>query len=518
MFEKFSKWYEGKNGFIFTLCTSAAFKTILALFNKPFNSDGVLYISAAQHFATGHFRDGFELFPMPLYSLIITVVHFIVPNWEVAAKLISITSVVLATIPLYLLTTELFNRKAAFWACLAFAISPLPNDWAVDVVRGPIFVFFVLWAVYFAQNAVASKRPIFFFLTALFSCFSLFLRIEGVIIIPFFFFFTMCLILIKRGERASLFKGLLIWMAFPVILTGICFLVMSMSGVSFNRFDEVAVKTEDMLKMGFLDNYHLIYDQLKDMEKRSPFPYQRQNLAEIARHFMWLIYLLGLLQIFVKVMFPLFIIPLFWAYRHPFERRQVFVLALVCFYLLMIYYTLIERDFMQRRFLFAPVSLVYPWVGLGMERMFNRLKCSSMPKVYFTVFIAIFFVSPVLKCVHSVAKADNVLRKSGKWLAANEMFHDAKLLTNDIRAPFFAGFKIDKYFIYSDIKEKYNFAAMEKFALEKQVDILVVKVSAKETELLNNISYYKKLKKFTGRKRDIYIYCSPTFCKNLLFN
>ena len=513
MNEKLSNWYEGKNGFIFSLCTSAILKTIIALFNKPFNSDGVLYISAAQYFATGHFKDGLQLFPMPLYSLIITAVHFIVPNWEIAAKLISITSMVLATIPLYLLTTELFNRKAAFWACLAFAVSPLPNDWAVDVIRGPIFVFFVLWAVYFAQNAIVSKRPIFFFLTALFSCFSFFLRIEGVIIISFFFFFTMCLILIKRGERASLLKGLLTWMAFLVILAGISFLLMRMTGVSFNRFDEIAEKTGNMLKMGFLDNYHLISDQLKDMEKLSPFPYLRRNLAETARHFMWLIYLVGLLQIFVKVLFPLFIIPLFWAYRHIFERRQAFVFALVCFYLLMMYYTLIDRDFMPKRFLFAPVSLAYPWVGLGMERMFNRLKSFSMPKVYFAVFIAIFFVSPVFKCVYSVAKADNVLRKSGEWLAANEMFHDAKLLTNDSRAPFFAGIKIDKYFKYnSGEKDKYNFASMEKFALEKQVDILVIKVSSKGTELLNNILYYKKLKKFVGKSRDVYIYCSPAFC------
>ena len=512
MFEKFSSWYEGKNGFIFSLCTSAILKTIIALFNKPFNSDGVLYISAAQYFATGHFKDGLQFFPMPLYSLIITAVHFIVTNWEIAAKLISITSMVLATIPLYLLTTELFNRKAAFWACLAFAVSPLPNDWAVDVIRGPIFVFFVLWAVYFAQNAIVSKRPIFFFLTAIFSCFSLFLRIEGVIIIPFFFFFTICLNLIKRGERTSLLKGLFTWLACLVILAGICFLVMRMTGVSFNRFDEVTEKIRDILKMGFLDNYHLISDQLKDMEKLSPFPDQRQNFAETARHFIWLIYLVGVLEIFIKVLFPLFIIPLFWAYRHIFQRKQAVVFALVCFYLLMMYYMLIDRDFMQRRFLFAPVSLAYPWVGLGLERIFNRLRCSSMPKVYFAVFIAIFFVSPIFKCVYSVAKADNVLRKSGKWLAANEMFHDAKLLTNDIRAPFFAGIKIDKYFIYSDIKDKYNFASMEKFALEKQADVLVVKVSSKETELLNNISYYKKLKKFTGKSRDVYIYCSPAFC------
>ena len=146
-----------------------------------------------------------------------------------------------------------------------------------------------------------------------------------------------------------------------------------------------------------------------------------------------------------------------------------------------------------------------PGLDWEWKECFNRLKSSSMPKVYFAVFIAIFFMSPVLKCVYSVAKADNVLRKSGNWLAANEMFHDAKLLTNDIRVPFFAGIKIDKYFIYSDIKDKYNFASMEKFALEKQADLLVVKVSSKETELLNNILYYKKLKKFV-EKGEMFIF------------
>ena len=516
MLKNFSKKYDSKNGLIITLCISAVFKISLLLFNKPFNTDGVLYISAAQYFASGNFSDGLALFPMPLYSLMITSVHFFVPNWEIAAKLISFTSMVLATIPLYFLTIHLFSRRAAFWACLAFAVSPLPNDWALDVIRGPVFVFFVLWTVYFAQNAIESKKPIFFFLTALFSCVSFLLRIEGAILILFFFFFIMWLILIKKKERPPLFKGLFTWMIFLLIFASICFLATRMSGADFTRFDTLAEKTEKTLQMNFLDNYHLIYDQLKDMEKISPFPYGRQNFAEIARHFMPVIYLLGLLQVFIKVLFPFFIIPLFWAYRHPLKERQAFVLVLICFYLLIIYFTLIDRDFMQRRFLFAPAALAYPWIGLGLERMFNRLTRSSRPKIYFTVFLAFFIVSPVFKSVHSVVKADNVLRKSGQWMATNGILTKTKIITNDARAPFFAGIKIDEYLIYKNKTDKYDFAAMEKFALEKQVDILFIKVPRKRSASLNQISYYKIIKKFTGKDRNIYIYCSPALCKNIL--
>ncbi len=297
MFEKISKWSEGKNGFIFALCTSVALKIILALFNKPFNSDGVLYITAAQHFAAGHFAEGVALYDMPLYPLIITLFHFLVPSWEVSAKLVSLTCVVLATIPLYLLTTDLFNRRAAFWACLALAISPHPNDWAVDVIRGPIFVFFVLWAVYFAQNAVYSKKPILFFLTALFSFFCILLRIEGIILIPFFFFFTICLIIKKWKEKVPLIKGTFIWVAGLALCIVICFFIVKMSDKAVAKSENILPmkildRYNDILRLEFLDNSRLIYNQLKEMEKISPFPGGRQNFAEIARRFMPEIYLL----------------------------------------------------------------------------------------------------------------------------------------------------------------------------------------------------------------------------------
>jgi hypothetical protein len=43
------------------------------------------------------------------------------------------------------------------------------------------------------------------------------------------------------------------------------------------------------------------------------------------------------------------------------DTRHLFVLCLAGFYVFMVYLSLIERDFMQQRFLFAPACLLYPW-------------------------------------------------------------------------------------------------------------------------------------------------------------
>jgi len=118
-----------------------------------------------------------QLFPMPLYSLIITAVHFIVPNWEIAAKLISITSVVLSTIPpISFWPPNFLIAKQLFGPALRLLSHPhLMTGLLMWFVV--LFCFFVLWAVYFAQNAIVSK-DLSFLSNSSFSCF-LFLKNRG---------------------------------------------------------------------------------------------------------------------------------------------------------------------------------------------------------------------------------------------------------------------------------------------------------------------------------------------------
>ena len=123
----FSKWTERKEALYFLLCFSALLKLSITLSNNVINSDGILYIAAAQEFAIGHFSEGLALFPLPLYSYLLSVIHNFVPNWIIAARFISITTLVLSVIPLYLLTNDLFDRKAAFWAITSHCSSSGSN-------------------------------------------------------------------------------------------------------------------------------------------------------------------------------------------------------------------------------------------------------------------------------------------------------------------------------------------------------------------------------------------------------
>ncbi len=506
MLQNLSNWTETKKAFLFVLLISTVLKVSLAIPDTVMNHDGVLYISAAQHFASGNFKEGMALSSMPAYPFLIAIIHFIGPNWVAAGKLISVITSILVLIPLYLLAKDLFNRKAAFWACLAFAVAPFPNGCAAEIIRGPSFLFLMACAVYFSVRAIQSTRLVFFLTAALFVWASIFFRIEGVIFIPLYFFFLAGLAIWKHGEKGPLIKGIIIWIAFPLVAAGVLFALPE--ATSAKMMSQLTQKLYDLIHMRFLNNYHSIYDQLKALENASPYPSGNQNLAEIARHFMPVLYFFGLIECLVKVIFPLFVIPLFWSFRHSLTRTRLFVLILTVAYLLMVYYTLLENDFIQSRFLLTPAFLLYPWIGMGLERIFNFLIRSSRPGIFTTVLVIVLFVSPVYKSVRHVWKQDNIIAKSGKWLADKEGLRKAGIITNDPRIPFYAGRGKD-FLNYPNLNHDYT--AMQRAALKNGMDLLVIRTSVKKKKLIPHLQVYKKLKEFAGKKDVVIIYRSPEF-------
>jgi hypothetical protein len=506
MLQNLSKWTETKGAFLFVLCISAVLKVSLALPDTLINNDGIGYIYVAQHFALGNFREGQAVFPMSAYPFLIMLVHFIIPHWVWAAKFISVATSIFVLIPLYLLTTDLFNRKVAFWGCLAFALAPFPNACAVEVIRGPCYLLLFAWAVFFAARAIRSTKLNSFLLAAFFSWFSVLFRIEGIILIPFFLLFVIYMAFRKPRERRPFLKGILIWIAFPLLVLVIFFAAMGPEAVSYTAMNRVMQKMQHFYSLGFLDNYHKIYEQLKILEQASPYPGGKQNYAEIARHLMPVVYLLGLFQVFIKVLFPLFVVPLFWAFRELIQRERLFVFALIVSYIFLIYYTLIEMDFIHSRFLYVPAFLLYPWIGMGLERIFTFLMRSSRPGFLIILFVIVFFVSPVYTSFHHVWRQDNVIAKSGKWLADNEGFSKARIITNDPRIPFYAG-RGNDFLNYPNLNHDYT--AMQQAALRNRMDLLVIRTSVKRKKLIPQLQVYKKLKEFAGKEDVVIIYRSP---------
>ena len=508
--DKLMKWSESKRDLLILLALSFILKVTIALFTKVINQDAVQYITAAQEFAAGHFNDGLALYPMPFYPLLIVLVHKFIPHWIAAARLVSLVTSVLTLIPLYLLTKDLFDRKVALWCSAAFALSPLPNHLSVEVIRDPSYLFFFAWAIYFIQYAIRSKRPQHFLLASVFSSLSVLCRLEGVILFPCSIVFIVYLALRKAKDRFVLLRGLSIYVIFPVLFFGIASLALQ-AGVNngianikhFNRVDDILEPLKTLYGFKFLANYHLIYEKLKIFEQSISTNEGGKYFVELVRHYMPAIYFIGVLVALIKTLFPPFVLPLGIGLKSSKARNSAFVVFLVSCYLLMLYFAFITiaSTRARARWLLAPAFLLYPWIGVGMQRAVNYFRQGTWKRALIIVLIFLLGVLSVYESVDILWKQDNVTVRAGRWLKKRPDFRTAKIITTDPRVPFYAGRGAD-YIRYRTS----DYSSLEKRALKEKADLLIIRTSKKRGRPGSKIGKFSKIKEFVGVKNIVSIY------------
>jgi hypothetical protein len=503
---------ESPHGLLFVLCLSFLLRMSLLIFmsDAAINRDGVLYIAAAKHFAEGNFRDGLAIWRTPLYPLLILFVHYFVPQWVTAARLIGVISFVLVLIPLYFLTEDLFSRRAAFWSCLLFTVSPLPLEWTFFVIRDQVFILFLTCAVYFAQRRLSSGRVIHLLAAAVFCWASTFLRPEGGIIFPVYLVVLIGCAITRPDERRSYVRDSVIWLSVPIAALVAALGMLGPESLHFNRYDEVVRYVQDLFEFKFLGNLRQLRMLLEDMERNSPGGQWSQNLAQITRKFLAVIYLLGLLQSFVRVLFVPNLIPLFYGLRRSrLQATHIFTIFFIVTYLLMIYCFAIVRDFIQSRFLFGGVIITYCLVGAGMETILTSLQRFPRRRILGTIVVIGFLFTPVTKYGEVLTKSDNIVVRAGEWLASQPHFEKRKLLCTDPRILFYAGREISPRdeggdVLYLDQPKQ----RLEQIARENGCDAIIVREITKRIPLLPEIKSYRKVKEFIGDKQVIIIYCA----------
>jgi 4-amino-4-deoxy-L-arabinose transferase-like glycosyltransferase len=485
---------------------SVAIKIMFALVDPVINVDGVLYIAAAKQIAAKDFHAALEIYSMPFYPMLIALMHIIVNDWVWAARIISIFTIVSAIFPLYLITRELFNRQAALWACLVFALVPFPNEWAMAVIRDPAFLFCFAWSVFFCICVITRKKIIYCFLSVIFAWVALLFRIEGIILFPVVFFMFISFLIREREKWQFWLWGIGVWFILSFlaggVLVGISFLN---DTVSLNRLDEVSQEMENIGRLDFLENYHTLYGELKKLEGTPPFSTGNQNILAITRHYMPVIYMLGVLENMIRVLFPIFMIPLFRGFSQKWERRHTFIWCAVSAHLLVVYYSLINRDFLEIRFIFAPVFLMYPWVGNGLDHIWVKVRKSTHSRLLVFVFLIIFIMMPLYKTGTNIFLQDTTLREAGQWLAKNPEFTGIRLATTDSRIPYYADKEGESFLCISDKKATNFYMEFEKMALQNNAQVIAEKVK-KGRGPFKNFDHYRIVKTFKGKINFVHIY------------
>jgi len=505
------KLSETKRDLLLLLCLSAILKVSIALFTEVINPDGVLYIVAAQELSAGHLKAALHSHRMLFYPSLIVLIHYLIPNWIAAARLVSLVTSVLILIPLYLLTKDLFDRKVALWCSAAFALSPLPNHLSVEVIRDPSYLFFFAWTIYFMQLVIKSKKPIYFLLASVFSSLSLLCRLEGVILFPCFIIFICYLALREPKDRFVLLRGLSIYVIFPVLFLGIASLALRAKIHNnieemelFSRVGNIFMLLKALYGFKFLGNYHLMYEKLKFFEQYIYLHEGGKYFIELARQYMPAIYLIGFFEALTEAVFIPFVLPLGLGLKSSKARNSAFMLFLLSCYLLMIYYALIFYGHTRVRIFLAPAFILYPWIGAGIRGAVNYFKKGTWKRALLIILICLVGLLSVYQSVDILWKQDNVTARAGRWLKKKPELQTAKILTTDRRVPFYAG-RGEDYIHY----QTSDFSQIVKVALEKRADLLIIRISMKRERPGSKIGEFSKIKEFEGLKDVVSIYCSP---------
>ena len=158
----------------------------------------------------------------------------------------------------------------------------------------------------------------------------------------------------------------------------------------------------------------------------------------------------------------------------------------------------------KERFVLVPAFLLYPWIGLGIDRLCAFLKRSPRPLVLWAVLLLVFAVAPVFQSVKVLWKQDDVVKIAGKWLAQVPEFRGKKIIATDIRIPFYAD-RRSGYIRYGD---SLSHQGIEEAALSNDIDLVIIKKSIKRRDYMPKLQHFKRVKEILGSKSIVVIYFS----------
>jgi hypothetical protein len=169
-------------------------------------ADGLRYIRQAQEIDHGAWRDGLVGgIDHPLHPLGLVAARGLVGgegpvSWQRAAVALACASIVLLTIPVYLLARDAFGEAAAWLGCALFMAHPLIGSIAVNALSESTFLLFWTWGLWTAVRYLREGRFAWLPPTIGFGVLAYLSRPEGMLL-PLAMFATLLLLPLHRSTR-----------------------------------------------------------------------------------------------------------------------------------------------------------------------------------------------------------------------------------------------------------------------------------------------------------------------------
>ena len=124
---------------------------------RAIEMDGVSYAQIAEHFANGAFSEALKnVFP-PFYPFVIALFHLVIPDLEMAGRLVSLACGLLLICGSYLALRRFLGAEKALWGAFFIAIHPYLARYSAQVLSDSLATLLFAATVFFFYVGYTEK-------------------------------------------------------------------------------------------------------------------------------------------------------------------------------------------------------------------------------------------------------------------------------------------------------------------------------------------------------------------------
>ena len=395
-----------------------------ACMNTPIvNPDGVQLIHQARAIYYGEWESitYCSLSYVSNYPFFIAGAYTIFHDWIIAARSISFLFGFSALIPLYFLLKRFFDDNISALCTLIFALIPVFVSRSGDVVRGPVYWFFLMLGLYFFVAQINNKSRIYLLFSNLSFLMATWARIEAIL-----FVIVSCLyILLIEKERKLESLAIFVSPVFILILFSIFWaLISDVSVNNIYRMRQILPKLS-----GTIDQYQGVRTSLRELatDHRDSI---LSNFLPKARNLLWLIALGTVVRYAVAAFFYpfffIFIIGLGGIWERIKNDRRVLYLSLLSISgLVLLYIHVMHTWVMMYRFLAIAIIPSCIFAGFGLEKIlrFLQARFGLKESAALIVVCLLILVSGLPKNLKPRETDKAIFRQIGEIIAKREGNH-----------------------------------------------------------------------------------------------
>ena len=444
------------------------------LFSNIIANDGVAYITTAKVIESEGVKKTTEFAFIHLYPFLILLFHKVIPDWEMAGRMVSAVLGSLALIPLYLLVRGILGFRVALAAALFYAVHPGFAGFSSDVLREPTFWFLCVTAVWLAWRGVMAKDILSLVLSSLAVGLSIFTRMEGVTVLFFILIWMVWHFLKEEASPGRLVLYLLVFvLAAPIMLSPLLLFLKSQLGRwefghSIGKIAALAVAND---RQAFL----------LEPDIADKIPFSLLTFIALAKDHCYVVYFADTVATMVKSMnVSFFVLLLFGTIRRrfiPYRKEEFFFLVwfILCFLAALIYVTKVHYLSTRHGLMMVIPALV--WVGIGFlefkERILHwtreRASLKSISKYGTAALVGVLALTLLPATLSPVGRDKREMKQAGFYL--KKMGYGGSRITGEA-ALFRIGFYGDSEFV--PLPRVKTFDELARFMRENGATFLVV--------------------------------------------